>query len=134
MRKPRPRPFERLVEQLGGAGPTAWSPPPAQAASGLAGSASRFEVASLGGFRPRSGSQPPTLVGLCSVSLLFLYSLPSFQFLNGVCFPFVSGLASFSCLVLSSLKIKLLPSQGLWSSEQRSLVGGQHSPPQGSVC
>lgn len=32
---------------------------------------------------------------------LFLHFLPSFQFPTGVCFPFVSGSASFSCLVLS---------------------------------
>ena len=34
-------------------------------------------------------------------SLSFLYFLPRFQFLTGVCFPFVSGSSSFSCLALS---------------------------------
>ena len=37
--------------------------------------------------------------GLCCK--LFLCFLPRFQFLTGACFPFVSGSASFSCLVSS---------------------------------
>lgn len=48
-----------------------------------------------------SRSQPPTLLGPSAVSFLFLYFLCRFQFFTWVCFPFVSGSASFSCLVLS---------------------------------
>lgn len=52
------------------------------------------------GFRPAVALGRPRSWG-CALGASFLHFLPRFQFLTGVCFPFVSGLASFSCLVLS---------------------------------